>query len=164
MYADYARATHDEIFRGKAKDKILELQCEETRSCFLENTGNGKFSKRPLPVEVQFAPVNAIICDDLDNDGTKDLLLAGNEYQAEVITGRYDASYGCFLRGNRNKTFTSIPAARSGLILDGDVKDMALINLSNGEKILVVAVNNDAMRVFRVSVRKITSDNPGCFE
>ena len=50
-------------------------------------------------MEAQFAPVNAIICDDLDNDGYKDLLLAGNEYQTEVITGRYDASYGCFLRG-----------------------------------------------------------------
>ena len=70
------------------------------------------------------------------------------------MTGRYDASYGCFLRGNRNKTFTSIPAALSGLILDGDVKDMSLVNLSNGEKILAVAVNNDAMRVFSVGARQ----------
>ena len=38
----------------------------------------------------------------------KDILLAGNEYQAEVMTGRYDASYGCFLRGSSNKTFTSV--------------------------------------------------------
>ncbi len=164
MYADYARATYEEIFSGIKKDKILELHCEETRSCLFENTGNGKFIKRPLPVEAQVAPVNAIICDDLDNDGTKDLLLAGNEYQAEVITGRYDASYGCFLRGNANKTFTSIPAAQSGLILDGDVKDMSLVNLSNGKKILVVAVNNDAMRVFSVGHGGKTSDKPECFK
>ena len=32
-------------------------------------------------MEAQFSPVNAIICDDIDNDGFKDLLLAGNEYQ-----------------------------------------------------------------------------------
>ena len=56
-------------------------------------------------MEAQFAPVNAIICDDLDNDGFKDLLLAGNEYQTNVMTGRYDASYGCFLKGGADKKF-----------------------------------------------------------
>ncbi len=113
--------------------------------------GNGKFIKHVLPVEAQFAPVNAIICDDLDNDGFKDLLLAGNEYQAEVMTGRYDASYGCFLKGNSKKTFTSVPPVQSGFIVKGDVKDMALIRLSNDEKIILAAVNNDSLRVFRMN-------------
>ena len=150
LYKDYSHATYNEIFKGKAKENILQLQCDETRSCWLENAGNGKFIKHPLPVEAQFAPVNAIICDDLDNDGFKDLLLAGNEYQAEVITGRYDASYGCFLRGGSNKSFTPVPAVRSGFMLTGDIKDMSLIRLSNGEKIVLAAVNNDSLRVFRV--------------
>ncbi|HEX5025870.1 MAG TPA: VCBS repeat-containing protein [Agriterribacter sp.] len=150
LYKDYSRATYHEIFKGKPEENILQLHCNETRSCFFENTGNGKFVKHPLPVEAQFAPVNAIICDDLDNDGFKDLLLAGNEYQAEVITGRYDASYGCFLRGNSNKSFTPVPPVKSGLILNGDVKDMSLIHLSNGKKILLAAVNDDSLRVFRI--------------
>ena len=59
----------DEIFKGKSKENILQLRCDETRTCYFENAGNGKFIKHPLPVEAQFAPVNAIICDDLDNDG-----------------------------------------------------------------------------------------------
>ncbi|GAB2808224.1 VCBS repeat-containing protein [Ferruginibacter profundus] len=147
---DYAHATYEEIFKGKAPEKILQFRCDETRTCYFENTGNGKFIKHALPVAAQFAPVNAIICDDLDNDGYKDILLAGNEYQAEVMTGRYDASYGCFLRGSSNKTFTSVAPATSGFILNGDVKDMSLIRLANGEKILVAAVNNDWMQVFRI--------------
>jgi enediyne biosynthesis protein E4 len=151
LHKDYSTATFNEIYRGKPKEKILQLFCDETRSCYFENTGNGKFIKHPLPVEAQFAPVNAIICDDLDNDGFKDLLLAGNEYQTEVITGRYDASYGCFLKGGNNKTFTSIPPAKSGFILDGDIKDMSLIRLSNGQKIILAAVNNDFSRAFRVN-------------
>ena len=133
-YKDYAQAGYDDIFKGKDKKDILELFCEETRSCYFENTGNGKFVKHPLPVEAQFAPVNAIICDDLDNDGFKDLLLAGNEYQTDVMTGRYDASYGCFLRGMADKKFTSVPPVKSGFILNGDVKDMSLIRLSNGDE------------------------------
>jgi enediyne biosynthesis protein E4 len=149
-YQDYAQATYEDIFKGKAKKDILELYCDETRTCVFENTGHGQFIKHPLPVEAQFAPVNAIICDDLDHDGFNDLLLAGNEYQTNVITGRYDASYGCFLRGSENKTFTSVPAVKTGFILDGDVKDLSLIRLANGTKIILAAVNNDSLRVFRV--------------
>jgi len=39
----------------------------------------------------QFAPVNAILVKDINQDGKVDLLLAGNNFQAEVETGRYDA-------------------------------------------------------------------------
>ena len=150
-HGDYAKATFNDIFKGHDKDKILQLHCEETRSCYFENIGNGKFVKHPLPVEAQFAPVNAIVCDDLDNDGFKDLLLAGNEYQAEVISGRYDASYGCFLRGSNTKSFAPVSPVKSGFILNGDVKDMELITLPNQEKIILVAVNNDLMRVFKIA-------------
>jgi len=154
--SDYARATYHEIFKGKKDDDVLKLFCDETRSCWLENTGNGKFIKHILPVEAQFAPVNTIVCDDLDGDGFKDLLLAGNDYQTEVITGRYDASYGCFLRGSTNKTFRAVSPVQSGFILKGDVKDLSVIQLSNGTKLILAAVNNDSLRVFRVDPVPIT--------
>jgi hypothetical protein len=149
---DYAKAGFADIFQGKKKADVLSLYCDETSSCWLENTGNGKFIKHVLPAEAQFAPVNAIICDDLDNDGYKDLLLAGNDYQTDVITGRYDAFYGCFLRGSREKQFISVPPARSGFVLKGDVKDMALIRRGNNEKIILAAVNDDSLRAFRINV------------
>ena len=150
-YKDYSTATFEDIFKNKTKKDILQLRCDETRSCFFENAGNGKFIKHPLNMEAQFAPVNSIICDDFDNDGFKDLLLAGNEYQAEVMNGRYDASYGCFLKGGSNGSFTSVPAAESGFILNGDVKDMAIIRMQNGKKIILAAVNNDSLQVFNVN-------------
>jgi hypothetical protein len=78
-------------------------------------------------------------------------LLARNDYQSDVMTGRYDASYGCFLKGSSKKTFISVPPAQSGFIIKGDVKDMALIKLSYGEKLVLAAVNNDSMRVFRIN-------------
>jgi hypothetical protein len=148
LHEDYADAGFKEIFKNKTKEDMLSLFCDETRSCYFENKGNGKFEKHPLPIQAQFAPVNAIICDDMDNDGYKDILLAGNEYQTEVIHGRYDASYGCFLRGNGTNTFAAIAPAKSGFIIDGDVKDMALITMPDKTKRLLVAVNNDLLRVF----------------
>jgi enediyne biosynthesis protein E4 len=65
------------------------------------------------------------------------------------MTGRYDASYGCYLKGNKNKTFTAVPPAQSGFVVNGDVKDMALIH-ADKQKLILVAVNNDSMRVFGV--------------
>lgn len=150
LYEDYAQATSDDIFKGKSTTDMLTLFCDETRSCYFENMGNGKFIKHPLPVEAQFAPVNAIICDDIDGDGYNDLLLAGNEYQTEVIRGRYDASYGCLLKGNKDKSFTVVAPAQSGFIVDGDVKDMSLLHMADHSRRLLVAVNNDTMRVFNI--------------
>ena len=148
---DYAKAGVDDIFKGKAKENLLHLSCDETRSCFFENIGNGKFTKHPLPVEAQFAPINAILCDDFDNDGVKDLLLAGNEYQTEVMTGRYDASYGLFLKGNNKKQFTPVSTVKSGFFIKGDVKDMAVITIAGNERCVLVAVNNEQLRVFKVN-------------
>ena len=74
-----------------------------------------------------------------------------NEYQTDVMTGRYDASYGCFLKGNSNKQFIPVPPVQSGFILKGDVKDMCLLETSNGKKMVLAAVNNDSIRVFNIA-------------
>jgi len=148
---DYAGATFDDIFPKNRRENLMQLRCDETRSCYFENLGKGKFKKHVLPMEAQFAPVNAIVCDDLNGDGYLDILLAGNEYQADVITGRYDASYGCFFKGTGNKTFQFIPSVKSGFIINGDVKDLQVVRLSNGSKLILAAVNNDSLRVFKIS-------------
>ncbi len=155
LNGDYANAGFDDLFPAEKRNDVLHYYCDETRSCWLENVGNGKFIKHILPVEAQFAPVNAILCADLDNDGYKDLLLAGNDYQTDVITGRYDASYGCLLRGTAKKEFTTVPASLSGFVLDGDVKDLSLLRLNNGQRIILAAVNDDSLRVFRINEQKL---------
>ena len=127
---------------------FLRLQCNEVHSCWFENIGNGKFTKHILPAEAQFAPVNSIVCTDIDNDGKMDLLLGGNEYQAEVMTGRYDASYGCYLKGDGKGNFLVIKPIVSGFVLKGDIRDMKMINILKNKRILLAAVNNDLMKAF----------------
>ncbi|MEP7142783.1 MAG: VCBS repeat-containing protein [Ferruginibacter sp.] len=147
-HTDYVNARLDDIYKNKAG--LLEFTCDETASCWIENAGHGKFVKHILPQEAQFAPVNAIICTDINRDGINDLLIAGNEYQTEVMTGRYDASYGLFLKGSTTKQFTAIPPVTSGFIVNGDVKDMKLITNNQKEKLIVVAVNDEFVKVFRI--------------
>ncbi|MEP6749000.1 MAG: VCBS repeat-containing protein [Bacteroidota bacterium] len=145
---DYAKVTKDEIFTNSKN--LQTFTCNETRSCWIENKGNGKFVMHALPAEAQFAPVNAIVCADMDGDGIKDILLAGNEYQTEVMTGRYDASYGCFLKGIYKKEFKVISPDTSGFLVNGDVKDMKMIINAKKEKLILVGINNDNMKVFRI--------------
>ena len=101
-------------------------------------------------MQAQFAPVNSIVSTDINGDGIKDLIIAGNEYQAEIMTGRYDASYGLVLMGDKNKEFTAISPASSGFIVNGDVKSMKLISNSKKEKLLITAINNEPIKVFKV--------------
>ena len=49
----------------------------------------------------------------------------------------------------KNKTFKSISPDNSGFKIDGDVKDMKMITTSNNEKLILIAVNNDYMKVFK---------------
>lgn len=148
---DYAKAGFNEIFGAFSKEGLLELTCNETNTCILENLGGGRFAKKPLPDCAQIAPVNSIICDDLDGDGIKDLFLAGNEYQTEVITGRYDASYGCFLKGRADKSFEFLHPRITGILLDGDVRDLQVIQNKNGDKILLATINNQPLTSFRIN-------------
>ncbi|MBD0283914.1 MAG: VCBS repeat-containing protein [Flavisolibacter sp.] len=146
-HRQYATAAFDDIFPDK--DGLMELTCNETGSCYFENVGKGKFIKHLLPMEAQFAPINALLYDDMDNDGINDLLIAGNEYQTEVLTGRYDASYGLFLRGTK-KGFVPVPPVESGFIVDGDVGSMTVVHTKDKSKLVVVAVNNDSLRIFKI--------------
>ncbi|MBD0377086.1 MAG: hypothetical protein ICV51_15845 [Flavisolibacter sp.] len=146
-HRQYATAAFDDIFPDK--DGLMELTCNETGSCYFENVGKGKFIKHLLPMEAQFAPINALLYDDMDNDGINDLLIAGNEYQTEVLTGRYDASYGLFLRGTK-KEFVPVPPVESGFIVDGDVLSMTVVHTKDKSKLVVVAVNNDSLRIFKI--------------
>lgn len=132
------------------RNNLLELTCEETATCLFENKGNGQFVKHVLPVEAQFAPVNALLCEDLDGDGNLDLLLAGNEYQMEVMAGRQDALYGLFLKGDGKLGFTPVRTVESGFLIDGDVKSMKLLDAGKRGKMVLVAVNDDSLRVFRI--------------
>ncbi len=127
----------------------LVLQCKEARSGWFENDGHGHFTFHPFPLMAQIAPVNAMVCTDVDGDGSSDLILAGNEYQAAVLTGRYDASYGLLLRGDDHGGFQVVLPADDGLILDGDIKDLKLIHTGN-RKTLLTAINDQPMRAYRL--------------
>jgi hypothetical protein len=148
-YLSFAQSDLPAIL-GKDMENALHYKAHIFSSIILVNE-NGKFSIKKLPVEAQFSTVNGIIARDFDNDGIKDLLLAGNKFDVEVETTPADASPGLFLKGTGDLEFKSLKPNESGFFVPYNVKDMLQIIASGGPAILV-SVNNEQLRVFFASM------------
>ncbi len=144
----FAKVNMEEVMKSFNQQGMQTLVCESTSSVWLENLGNGKFKSHELPLEAQVAPVNAILVNDIDMDGRMDLVIGGNEYQSEVSAGRYDASYGLVLKGTGNKNFEVMQPSKSGIILDGVVKQLKFVGSSNRSSILLASINNEKLKVY----------------
>ncbi|MDB5007581.1 MAG: repeat protein [Mucilaginibacter sp.] len=147
-YDAYAGKGIDEIFTPEELEKASVLQVTQTQTCVFYNNGKSEFNMQPLPVRAQFSPVFSILVTDLNNDGIKDLFLGGNFYGLKPEVGRYDASYGVALLGNKKHGFNYISPTKSGLFATGEVRDISTINTKNGKQI-IVARNNDALQLFK---------------
>jgi hypothetical protein len=150
-YVDFAGKTVEEIFGENKIEKSIKLKAELFESSLFINNGKGVFSRRQLPMEVQFSPVRDILTGDFNNDGLTDLLLAGNNYLARPSLGRYDASYGWFVAGT-DIGFNAAMPLKSGLVINGDARRLSLI-IIGGEPYLIGLVNSGPLQVFGMTLR-----------
>ena len=122
-------------------------------SCIAYSRGNGKFEIQKLPAQVQFSSVNAALCTDLNNDGKNDVILGGNKFDMLPQFCRLDASYGNVLINNGNKNFSMLESNQSGLEVEGQVKDIKLIN-SKDKKYILFLRNNDYPAMYKINNSK----------
>jgi len=149
-YRPYATATIYDIFPREQVDTATVLYSRTFSTSYIENLGGGKFRIRELPVHTQFAPVNAIMCDDFDGDGNLDAVMVGNSYVTEVETGRYDASIGNFLKGDGKGGLAHVPVTKSGFFNDREARSMIHVN-AGGKKLLIIGNNSDVLKVLSTS-------------
>jgi len=152
-YAAYAGQTIQDMFDPVILRKSIINKATMLETIVLINKGNGKFEIRKLPMEAQLSPVYAICVKDIDRDGFEDIILGGNLYGVKPEVGRYDASQGAFLKGSGNGNFLSIPTRETGLFLDGQIRDIKIIQVK-GREMLMVARNNDRPQFFLINHRK----------
>jgi len=134
------------LFNESLRKSALKYETTTLESAILWNDGKN-LSLTPLPMEAQLSPVYGIIADDLDGDSITDIWLGGNFYSLKPQVGRHDAGKGVFLKGGPNKTYTYQSPYRSGLIVEGEVRDAALIWYKNAYRIFI-ARNNSSLLVF----------------
>ncbi len=149
-YKDYAKASLEDIFSKKTLDAAQKFYVYELASCLLLNNGQNQFTLQPLPVQAQFSKVFGANTADVDKDGIKDILLAGNFFPYRVQLGRNDAGLGVWLKGEGKGQYTVMSNAESGLFINGDVRNMVSLKNSAGEQWLIIAKNNEAVQVVKV--------------
>jgi hypothetical protein len=147
-YASYGNATVNDIFSPEELKGALVLKACMFESCYIENKGNNKFEIKPLPAEAQLSPVYAIKTGDFNNDGNCDVILAGNFFGAKIQFGESDAGKGLLLAGDGKGGFKAVDQERCGLLINGEVRDIAGIDLPGGKTMLVFARNNDTLRLY----------------
>jgi enediyne biosynthesis protein E4 len=157
-YQDYADVTFEESFLPSELEGAYVTCSERFETSYLENTGNGNFSIRPLPIETQFAPVYGIVSGDFNQDGFLDVLMVGNSYSTDVATGHYDASVGLYLQGDGNGNFKPVTPETSGFYADGDAKGMVRLMGKNEYDLLLIGNNSGELETYTVArTQKIIS-------
>ncbi len=145
-YSDYSTATINDLFTPEQLKDAGVLKAGEMRTVYLENKGNKGFVLHELPIEAQFAPVYAITSIDVNKDGKKDLVLAGNNSWTRIRYGRYEANHGTILLGDGKGNFKFLPPVQSGLTVRGDVRSIEYIN-----HYLFFGLNNQPAQVFSLA-------------
>ena len=143
-YESYRGQSMDDIFTKEQLDNSLKHEAQVMESSILLNNGDGTFALSALPLEAQLAPVYAIAAGDFDGDGIVDVVTGGNLYRVKPEVGRYDASRGLFLKGNGDGSFKPMDAGRSGIRVEGELRDFVILRIK-GDLLLLGSRNSDTL-------------------
>ncbi len=152
-YASFARATMPQIYTSKCLAEAYRVEANTLESGILLNDGTGHFGFHPLPRIAQIAPTFGIVAEDFDADGKIDLMLAQNFFSPQPETGRMDGGLGQLLKGLGNGNFLPVPPKKSGIIVRGEARSLAALDLDNDGRLDLAFARND-------SVPEIYLNNP----
>jgi hypothetical protein len=141
---DFARASLTDLVGEDKVENSEMLSVEQFANSYFENVDNkGNFRHQPLPPALQFSSLHASALIDMNNDGWKDILLAGNYYDSNIELGRYDADYGSVLL---NSSHGLIHGVLKKLSFDGQVRKIEPIRIGV-KNCYLVAFNNGPLRL-----------------
>ena len=146
-YEAFANADLYDMLGTNGLNQAHHLVAEMFASVYLENHG-GILKIKPLPKLAQMSTVNSILVTDLHNSGALDIILSGNNYSAEVETGRHDAGYGLVLSGDGKGNFKTLSIEQSGFFADRNAKSSILIPTAENKQLLIVGNNKGLLQGF----------------
>lgn len=149
--SDFAKADPKMIVDKEKLNSAIKLTCNELRSGCFVNNGNLNFDFHPFPLYAQAAPIYAINVVDFNEDKLPDLLMGGNYTDANIQRGKYNASYGVLLQNEGDYDFKYVLNEKSGLYINGQIKDIKMIDF-RGQKVFLFGRNNDS--IYSVSISK----------
>lgn len=140
-----------EIYSGVTTKKFLEnfpnIEPEVFKATNLSTSyfrnDNGKFVKVELPIQIQAAPIYAMLAKDVNGDGKKDLIATGNNTHTRVRIGNISANHGQVFINDGKGNFNFLAPSKTGLNLNGETRTLLEID---GK--LLVGQSQDRLRLF----------------
>ncbi len=160
LHEEYGKATYETLLTEEEREGALSFKATNFQSSYIENLGGGEFAISSLPIEAQYAPINGIQVQDFNQDGNIDVLLIGNNFSAEIFTGRHDAGEGLVLIGDGSGHFKSTSPSESGFYVKGDAKALARVHRENQAPLYLATQNMDSLRVYSSIFPSYTSAYP----
>ncbi len=151
IYENYKSVQLEDILSQEDITNFIRKDAYTFSSVYLENSGNGKFSIHELPNEAQFFPIFSLCVDDINKDGRLDFLASGNLFATQPDFGRYDAGLGLAMLGNGNGNFSTISNSKTGLLVNGEGRDIAVVRTSKSKKVYLFSQNNDILKAFKIN-------------
>jgi enediyne biosynthesis protein E4 len=71
------------------------------------------------------------------------LVIAGNMYGSEPEITSNDAGKGLYLKGDGSGNFTPVQSYNDGLIINGEVRELSLINIGKEKNPAIIAAKNN---------------------
>jgi hypothetical protein len=147
---DFARATLPNILGADRLAAATKFAATELRSGVFLSQPDGHYVFTPWTHEAQIAPANGLAAGDFDGDGRADLYVVHNTYAPAPAIGRFDGGVSQLLRGDGRGGFAPVAPAASGLVVPGDAKALAVLDLdTDGWPDFLVSRNNDSTLAFR---------------
>jgi len=151
LYAeDYARSSLEKMFLENKLQEADKFEANYFSNTILINDGKMNFTLAALPWEAQLTSYRDAVIVNANNDKYPDIFLAGNYYDNNIQMGRYDADFGTLLINSGSNSF--ICERIENGIIKGQVRHVKEITIGK-EKALVLAKNNDSLRVIRFKLQ-----------
>jgi hypothetical protein len=147
-YTDYADAQITDLFNPEQLSNAHRVNIKTFQSVLVKNTGNKKLILQALPAQAQMSAVTGMIARDMNDDGRKDIILAGNFYPFRAQLGPLDAGIGLVLKNNKQGGFTPLPYDVTRLCIRGDVRN--LLSVPAGKHSFIIAArNNEPLQIIK---------------
>jgi hypothetical protein len=147
--AYYARATLGEILGDDKLAQARRFAATELRSGVFLSQPDGSYRFEPLPRMAQISPLQGVVAGDFEGEGHADIYAVQNSYAPIASVGRFDGGLSQLLRGDGHGKFEPVPPAESGLVVPGDAKALAVLDLDqDGWPDFLVTRNNDTQLAF----------------
>jgi hypothetical protein len=128
-FDSYARATLGQVVGEDKLAKATRYAATEFRSGVFLSQPDGTYRFEALPRIAQISPFQGVVAGDFDGSGHAEIFAVQNSFAPIVSVGHFDGGLGQLLRSDGHGHFAAVPPAESGLVVNGDAKALAVLDL-----------------------------------